>query len=499
MARNRRFSGATKAINPAVDRVAPDRWSAMFISGNLGPLLVLTGGVLIHALSLRVVATVLPSAVADIGGLHFFAWTLTVAFVSAIWGAAFAPPLAARRGLRRAYRASLLLFGTGSAACALAPTIELFLAGRALQGLGGGLLTALAYTTIRRVFPAPLHTRAITMVSGIWSVGALCGPLVGGLLAGWERWRWAFWVDVPLAAAVALLAERTQLARATAEATRAGSAAAIGFGRLGLLGASVLAVAAGGASGRALTSGLGLVGGTLLLLVMLAIDGAAEPHAGRSRLLPSGAFDPRSALGAVSLAMALMSGSTTAALYVPYVVTAIGGHAPIAGGYLNADVAVAWTLAAFATAAARPQWVLRSILCGPALIAFGLVATAASLPSGSLALIAAALFPVGAGVGLAWAHLGSLMMASAKAAERDIASAFISTLNLITLAFASALAGMVANLAGFADPKLGAAGAMRSVVWLFLAFSLLPAAALPAALRAVRQLCPRVMPPRVIP
>jgi hypothetical protein len=197
--------------------------------------------------------------------------------------------------------------------------------------------------------------------------------------------------------------------------------------------------------------------------------------------------------------MALMSGSTTAALYVPYVVTAIGGHAPIAGGYLNADVAVAWTLAAFATAAARPQWVLRSILCGPALIAFGLVATAASLPSGSLALIAAALFPVGAGVGLAWAHLGSLMMASAKATERDIASAFISTLNLIALAFASAFAGMVANLAGFADPKLGAAGAMRSVVWLFLAFSLLPAAALPAALRAVRQLCPRVVPPRVIP
>ncbi|MGA8550836.1 MAG: MFS transporter, partial [Stellaceae bacterium] len=215
MARNRRFSGAAKAIDPAVDRVAPDRWSALFISGNLGPLLVLTGGVLIHALSLRVVATVLPSAVADIGGLRFFAWTLTVAFVSAIWGAAFAAPLAARQGLRRAYRASLLLFGTGSAACALAPTIGFFLAGRALQGLGGGLLTALAYTTIRRVFPAPLHTRAITMVSGIWSVGALCGPLVGGLLAGWGRWRWAFWVDVPLAAAVALLAERTQLARAT--------------------------------------------------------------------------------------------------------------------------------------------------------------------------------------------------------------------------------------------------------------------------------------------
>ena len=107
-------------------------------------------------------------------------------------------------------------------------------------------------------------------------------------------------------------------------------------------------------------------------------------------------------------------------------------------------------------------------------------------------LVAATLFPVGAGVGVAWAHLCSLMMASAKTAERDIASAFISTLQLIAQAFTSAFAGMIANLAGFADPKLGAAGVMRSVMWLFLVFSLLPAAALPVAIRAVRQPCPRV-------
>jgi MFS family permease len=492
MARNRPGGGLPEAIDRAGSQSAPAGWGVLFGAGNLGPLLVVTGGVLIHALSLRVVATVLPSAVAEIGGLRFFTWTLTVAFVGAIWGAAFAAPLAGRRGLRGAYRASLLLFASGSAACALAPTIGFFLAGRALQGLGGGLLTALAYTTIRRVFPADLHTRAITAVSSIWGVGALCGPLLGGILAGWGLWRWAFWIDVPVAAAVALLGERTALARAGAAAGATGPIAAIGFGRLGLLGSAVLAVAVGGASGRALTSGFGLLAGTLLLLAMLAIDGAADPHAGRSRLLPTGAFNPESALGAVSLAMALMAGSTTAALYVPYVVTAIGGHPPITGGYLNADVAVAWTLAAFATASAGPGSARRWIVCGPVMIAFGLVLTGWSLQRGSLVLIAATLFPVGAGVGVAWAHLCSLMMASAKAAERDIASAFISTLQLIAQAFTSALSGMVANLAGFADPTLGAAGVTRSVVWVFLVFSLLSAAALPAAIRAVRQLCPRV-------
>jgi len=474
-----------KAAGIAADCDASDGWAALFGRGHAGPLLVLTGGVLMHALSLRVVATVMPAAVAEIGGLRFFAWTATVAFVGAIWGAAFAAPLAGSRGLRGAYRISLLLFAGGSAACATAPGIGLFLAGRLLQGLGGGLLTALAYTTVRRVFPAALHTRAITMVSGVWSVGALSGPLLGGILAGWGMWRWAFWIDVPIAVTVGALAERTRLTRRGESPTRAGTAVKIGFGRLALLGLAVMAVALGGISSRALAGAGGLIAGSVLLGAVLRIDGAAV-GAGGSRLLPTGAFDPRGILGAVSLAMALMAGSTTANFYVPYVVTAVGGHAPIVGGYLSAVVAVSWTVAAFASASAggaRARWF---IICGPILQAFGLILTAWALTTGSLALVAASLVPVGAGVGLGWAYLGSLMIASAKEAERDLAGAFISTLQLIAQAFAAAFAGMVANLAGFADPALGAEGITRGVFWLFLVFSLLPTAAASAGVRAVR-------------
>jgi MFS family permease len=472
---------------PEAADVGADRgdWFALFGGGNAGPLAVLTGGVLMHALSLRVVATVLPSAVAEIGGLRFFAWTATLAFLGAIWGAVFAAKLAVARGLGGAYRISLLLFAGGSAACATAPGIGCFLAGRFLQGLGGGLLTALAYTTIRRVFPAALHSRAITMVSGVWSVGALCGPLLGGILAGWGLWRWAFWIDLPIAFAVGALAAGTNLARGDgAPARTAGSR--IGFERLALLGIAVAAVAFGGTSGRALAGGCGLVVGLGLLALMLRRDAAAGARADGSRLLPSEAFDPRSTLGAVSLAMAVISGSTTAAFYVPYVVTGVGGHAPIVGGYLNADVAISWTIAAFASASAGRVTARQLMVVGPLVEAAGLVLSAWALNTGSLALIAASLVPVGAGVGLAWAHFASLMIASAEEHERDLAGAFISTLSLIAAAFAAAFAGMVANLAGFADPALGANGVMRGVFWLFLVFSVLPVAAVPAALRAVR-------------
>jgi MFS family permease len=479
--------GGADAVHLAADREQRGGWASLFGGGNAGPLAVLTGGVLMHALSLRVVATVLPSAVAEIGGLRLFAWTATLAYLGSIWGAAFAAPLAVARGLRGAYRISLFVFACGSALCATAPDIGLFLFGRFLQGVGGGLLTALAYTAIRRLFPAALHTRLITMVSGIWSVGALCGPLVGGVLAGWGLWRWAFWVDIPIAVAVGTLAERTSLVRDNRP--RSGAAPVkIGFVRLALLGAAVMAVAVGGASGRAATGCCGMIAGLVLLAAMLRIDAANGAKPGGSRLLPSGAFDARATLGAISLAMALMAGSTVANFYVPYVITAIGGHAPIAGGYLSAVVAGSWTLAAFASASAGRGKLCAIIVCGPLLQACGFLLTAWSLKTGSLALVAATLVPVGAGVGLAWAYLASLMIASAKDAERDLAGAFISTLQLIAQAFASALAGLVANLAGFADPALGAAGAVRGVFWLFLAFAALPAAALPASLRALAAL-----------
>jgi hypothetical protein len=77
-------------------------------------------------------------------------------------------------------------------------------------------------------------------------------------------------------------------------------------------------------------------------------------------------------------------------------------------------------------------------------------------------------------------------MTHPKETERDVASAFISTNQMIAQAFASALAGMIANLGGFADPALGTAGVVRAISWLFLSFALIAAASIPAAVASAR-------------
>jgi MFS family permease len=411
---------------------------------------------------------------------------MTVAMISAIWGAVSAAPLAVSRGLRGPYHIALSLFVVGSMICALSPGMGVFLTGRLLQGLGGGLLTALAYTTISRVFPANLHTRAIALLSGVWGVAALSGPLVGGVLSGWGLWRWAFWVDVPLAAAVGAIAQWTLFERAGEEVGHHPGSSPIAFGRLGLLGASVLAVAVGGVSGNAATSGLGIAVAGFLLIIMLRVDDRAARRFACRRLLPRGAFDARLPLGAVSLVMALIGGCTMAAVYLPYVVIQVGMHAPITGGYLSAVIPLSWTATALATASVKGGWARWFILSGPVLVTLGLIMTGWSLTTGSLALIAAATVPVGAGIGAAWAYLGTLLVEFAEVGERDVAAAFISSSQLLSQAFGAAVAGTIANLAGFGDPALGSDGVVRAVFWLFLTISVFPAAALPVAVRVVR-------------
>lgn len=466
-------------------------WLSLFRDGNALITVMITGGVAIHAQSMRVVATTLPSVVADIGGLRFFAWTTTVAIVSAIWGAAFSASLVRSRGLRDAYRISLVLFATGSAVCAMAPDMGLFLLGRLLQGLGGGLLTSLSYTTIQRVFRENMRTRAIVFLSGVWGVAAFSGPLIGGVFAGVGFWRGAFWIDVPLAVTVWGLAEYSLPGSQRQKLSGVPGSARTACIRLALLAASAFAVSVGGVSGDPLSSAVGLIVGMVLLVGLLWLEQAPNAAAGAFRLLPSGAYRPDNILGAVSLSMALMIGTTSAVLYLPYLATEVGGYPPIVGGYLTSLFPFSWTAAAFITASAGDKWAERSILFGPMAMTLGSIGIAGALVAGSfhivtLVTIAVGLLFIGGGVGIAWAHLISLMMTHAKKEEHDISSGFIYTNQMIATAFASGLAGMIANLAGFADHALGASAAVHSVAWVFLSFSGLAAAAIFVSTLAVR-------------
>ncbi|MBL8698655.1 MAG: MFS transporter [Alphaproteobacteria bacterium] len=462
-------------------RTGQDGWRQVLRQGHGGRILVVTGGVALHAVSIYVVATIMPVVVAEIGGVAFFAWTSTLYIAGSLTGAAAVPLTLAQAGPRRAFSLAFAMFMLGSLLCSLAPSMGVLLAGRLVQGLGGGMLPALAYATIRSVFPPALHAWAISILGSVWGVAALLGPSVGGVFAQFDAWRAAFWVDLAIGLAFAAVAQRV-LPRAIENAP--GATPVFPALRLGLIFAAAIAVSAGGITGRPGPAILGLVVAIALVAAMLRLDARAPV-----RLFLGGAFVPTTAPGAVTATMALLILAMSPCTFVAYILRAGHDVAPITGGYVSALISLAWTAASLLTASARGRRARRAILAGPAAMAVGIALDAHGLATGSLPVVIAGQILVGTGIGLGWAHLGALLMEVAPAAERNIAGPFITTAQTLAAAFGTAIAGMVANTAGLATATTPA-GIAAAAQWLFGALLVFPLAGCLTAWRVLSLTAP---------
>jgi hypothetical protein len=259
-------------------------------------------------------------------------------------------------------------------------------------------------------------------------------------------------------------------------------------GQLALLGLAALTIAWGGASATSGDAALGTAVGIGLFALMLYRERLAA-CTGAPHLLPTGSFDPRTEVGAVTSTMALMGSSTAAVLFLPLIASRAYGMPAIAGGYFGGVMAISWTLAALVTASVvdgRSR--RRLVVAGPVLMLCGLGLESVALVSGVPALMVCAMVPLGVGIGGSWAHLGALLMETALPDERDLASACITTTQLIAGALGSAVAGTVANLAGLAAAVTAGEtlDIVRAAHWLFLIFAAVPLVGVATAWRAIR-------------
>jgi EmrB/QacA subfamily drug resistance transporter len=156
-----------------------------------------------------VVTTALPVIRKDLGaGIEGLEWTVnayTLTFaVLLLTGAA----LGDRFGRRRLFAIGLGIFTLASAAAALAPSIEVLVAARALQGLGGAIVTPLTLTLLSAAVPAEKRGVALGAWGGIGGLAVALGPLVGGAVVSGLSWQWIFWLNVPIGLALIPLALR---------------------------------------------------------------------------------------------------------------------------------------------------------------------------------------------------------------------------------------------------------------------------------------------------
>lgn len=470
-------SSAADSASP-VSNPSTAAWGDLFRGRNGWRALALTGGVALHAVNVHIVTTVLPSVVAEIGGLDWYAWSTTLFVVGSIVGATLSVRLLAALGPRGACLAALAAFTAGSMGCALAPAMPWLLAGRTVQGVGGGLLAALSYGLIQLVFAPRLWPRAVALVSGMWGVATLCGPAVGGLFAQAGHWRWAFWSLLPLAALQALLVAVHLRPAAGVRHVRPIGMPRIPALQIGLLVASVLLIAASEFAPALAWQAVGVAAGLGLGFAATRVDGRAAV-----RLLPTGAYAVRAPMGAIYAGVVLLMIGTTTEIFVPYFLQLLHGHSPLLAGYLTAAMAGGWSAGSLLSSGRSGAGADRMLRAGPVACTLGLAALAVLMPGhGRLAagaetlLVAIALGAVGLGVGIGWPHLVTRVMSLAPTGQEGLASASITTVQLYGMAVGAAVAGLVANAAGLTAPG-GMVGARSAAFWLFASFALAPALA----------------------
>ncbi|GII27925.1 MFS transporter [Planotetraspora mira] len=269
-----------------------------------------------------VVNVALPALARDLGtgmsGLQWTinAYTLTLAGLILLGGS-----LGDRYGRRKVFMIGVVWFASASALCGLAPNIEVLILARALQGIGGALLTPGSLAIIQASFAHEDRPRAVGAWSGLGGVASAIGPLLGGWLVETAGWRWVFLLNLPLAAVVLAVAARH------VPETRDTTA----HGRFDVLGSALAALALAGVTYGLILGGAGvfpLVAGLVLAASFVVVEMRRSPDA----LVPVGIFRSRvfTAVNVVTLIMYAAMGVVFFLLVVQLQVSA--GFSPIAAG-----------------------------------------------------------------------------------------------------------------------------------------------------------------------
>ncbi len=158
---------------------------------------------LLAALDQTIVAPAIPAMGAALGGSDYITWIVSAYFLTST--ATAYGKIADIRGRRPTLYTALAIFVAGSVMCALAPQMWVLILGRAVQGIGGGGLMALAQIVISDLVPPKERGRYAVLISGTWAIASIAGPIVGGVLTERLSWTVIFWLNIPLALVAAVM------------------------------------------------------------------------------------------------------------------------------------------------------------------------------------------------------------------------------------------------------------------------------------------------------
>jgi MFS family permease len=377
------------------------------------------------------VATILPTIGRHLGDLRLYGWVFSAFLLASLIGIVIAGALADRMPLGRPMLGGLALFALGLIIGGTAPDMPVLVAGRAVQGLGAGVVPAVAYVAISRCYAEASRPRMFAVLSTAWVVPGLIGPGIAALVAAAVGWRWVFLGLLPLVMAAGVL---VVLALRHVPPPASPGTAAVPY-------LAVLGVVAG--AGTALAS---LSSGIVPAVAVGGIAGGALLAVSMRRLTPPRYLSAQPGLTATILSRSLLTCCFFAGdAYVPYaIVTVRHSSTTLAALALTAST-LAWTAGSWVQARYISQWGPRRLVRpGECLVVIGLaVMCVVLLPSVPPALAILAWALAGAGIGTAYAPLSVTTLDRAAEGEEGRATSALQLCDVLGQAIGTGVAGAI--------------------------------------------------------
>ena len=385
--------------------------------------------IVFNAFEAMAVTTVMPTISRDLEGFALYAVAFAAPLASGVVGTVAAGAWSDRRGPAGSLVASLVLFTVGVLTAGLAPSMDVFVAGRVVQGLGTGALIVSLYVVVGVVYPPQLRPSIFASFAAAWVLPSLFGPAIAAFVAETVGWRWVFLGIVGLVAVAAMLiAPVVPGLRATSDNEPAPRSRMIWAA---VAAVAVLAVELAGSE----ASTVGVLGAVASIVVVLVSVRALTPtgtlRAGRG--LPS-VIGTR---GMMSAAFFSMQAYIVLVLQVRWDLTP--GHA----GLVLTVVGVVWAAASQLQARLRRRLSSeRAMVIGTAmlLVATALLCLAVLIDLGPV-VAGAAFVLAGAGMGLGFTRTSVAMLAASTDRDRGFNSSAITIADSIGAALSLSLCG----------------------------------------------------------
>ncbi len=394
------------------------------------------------------VATILPTAQKELGVIWLYGWAFSAFLLASLVGIVWAGDQCDRTGPARPLLAGIVLFAIGLGIAGFAPSMAVLVAGRTVQGLGAGVVPAVAYVAVGRGYAETARPRVFALMSSAWVVPGLAGPGIAAAVAQTVGWRWVFLGLLPplVIATTLVLPPLRRLGPPATESSRDPRT------RL------AFQLVAGGGLFLGGLSAASVVWSPLACVAGLALGGHAL-----SRLLLPGVLTARRGLPSIVLGMSLLNLAFFGAdSFVPFLLVTVRDQSTFLAGFILTLSTFAWTAGTWGVERVSGRVARRiTMVLGLTLLATGSLAVAAVAAPGVPVWASVPAWSVAAlGIGIAYPSFSLAALAATPAGEEGAVGASLKLAEYLGSALGAGIAGAIAAAgvaAGWPGPGVGSA------------------------------------------